>query len=161
MFFVPEPAEEDNPTSAAALSAFLKVYFVSVPVLLTDATLVVLFTSVVLFCVYVFATKWVWANTTPVSLDCNADPVIVDFAAPASSASAQTTNLFVRFGVLFVPSQRSHPVGIVAMVPDHIAIIPEGTAYPDHSGAVAPEFITSALYAVPFASLAQTVEEEA
>ena len=40
---------------------------------------------------------------------------------------APITNLSVKFGVLFDPSHKAHPVGIEDVDPDHIIIPPTGT----------------------------------
>ena len=64
-------------------------------------------------------------------------PVTDVLATPASSALAAIINLFRKSGVPLVPSHNNQPLGIVAIVPDHIIIPPLGNPLP-HVG-VFPE----------------------
>jgi hypothetical protein len=72
----------------------------------------------------------VWLTTTASLLPpvCKGEPVTVVLAYPPSSWKAPITNLLRKSGVLFDPLHNSHPTGIVARVPDHIIIPPEGKA---------------------------------
>ena len=54
------------------------------------------------------------------------DPVIVVLLSPAESWNAPMINLFLKSGVPLDPLHNDHPVGIVAIEPDHIIIPPRG-----------------------------------
>jgi hypothetical protein len=53
-------------------------------------------------------------------------PETVVIAVPPESCLAPTTNLSLKSGVPFVPSQNCQPVGMEATVPDQIRIEPIG-----------------------------------
>ena len=49
------------------------------------------------------------------------------YSAPLVVSPAPTTNWLVRFGVLFWPSHKAQPLGMLATLPDHSTIAPRGT----------------------------------
>ena len=68
---------------------------------------------------------------------CVAEPVIVVLAVPESSEKAPIINLLRKSGVPLEPLHNNHPLGIVAIVPDHIIIIPATNVLP-HVGVLLP-----------------------
>lgn len=72
---------------------------------------------------------WLWLTTTA-----SAEPPV---AATAYVDPAPTTNLFLKSGVPLEPLHNSQPLGIEAILPDHITIAPEGTPFVSTKAVVA------------------------
>ena len=75
---------------------------------------------------------------------CAAAPPTVDSATPATSASAPTTNLSRRSGVPLEPLQSAQPAGMVAMLPFHMAMSPDGIEAAPAGAPIVPMPKTSA-----------------
>jgi hypothetical protein len=80
---------------------------------------------------------WLTTIASLVPPVCVAEPVMDVLAREVTSASAPIINLLRKSGVPLDPLHKYHPVGIEAMVPDHIPINPEGTEFVSTKAVVA------------------------
>ena len=65
--------------------------------------------------------EWLWDGNCAVDKVTDDDPPVAPTPYPEP---APTTNLSVRLGVELLPSQRTKPLGILPVLPDHKIIIP-------------------------------------